>query len=420
MRRLTTHAAMLLLAACASAAPPPGGPVDRKPPRILSITPDSGARNVRAKSVVFQFDDVISDRISRGALDQYFLISPRDGSVRLAWHRHTIEIRPRHGFRPNTTYQITKLPGLTDLRGNIDTTRLSFIFSTGASIPAFSIPGRVFDWATERPAAGAIVEAISRPDSVVYITTADTSGSYNVGPFPAGRYTVRAYIDVNHNFAIDRGEKWDSTQVTLTTSRPYVELDAIERDTLPPRLASVAQRDTATIAVTFDRAVDPSMRVLSANFRIVGPDSVAIPVLRARSQAQIRAAEDSLQRVKADSVRRADSLRAAAAGRRPPAPPETGRVVAPPPRPRTPAPPVEFELDLASRPALQPGKTYRVTAIDMRSLSGRTATSVRLLPIPRPVPADSLRNRRDTTRTPALPPGTRPPAVRPPATRPPG
>lgn len=412
MRRLTILAA-LALAGCASAAPPPGGPVDKAPPKIVSITPDSGALNVRDKKVVFEFDDIISDRASRGQLDQYFLISPRDGATRVAWHRRTIEIRPTKGFRPNTAYQITKLPGLADIRGNVDTTRLSFIFSTGPRIPAFGIIGRVFDWAAEKPAAGAIVEAIARPDSVVYITSTDTGGSYNVGPFPAGTYTVRAYIDANHNFAIDRNEKWDSTQVRFTTNRPYVELDVIERDTLPPRISSVAQRDSSTITVTFDHPLDPASPITPAKFRITAPDSSFLTIVRARTQTQIRASEDSAARVLADSVRRADSVRAAAAGR-PPSPPEGGRVVAPPPRPKAPAPPIEVELELGSRVRLQPGRTYRVTAVDIRGLTGHVATSLRLLSIPR-LPVDTARARGDTTRRPVRPPVTRPPTGRPPS-----
>jgi Big-like domain-containing protein len=410
VRRLTTLAVSLALLGCASAAPPPGGPVDKAPPKILSITPDSNATNVRDKKVVFTFDDIISDRLSRGALDQYFLISPRDGAPRLAWHRRIIEIRPRNGFKPNVAYQITKLPGLADIRGNVDTTRLSFIFSTGGTIPAYSILGRVFDWATERPAAGAIVEAISRPDSTVYITAADTGGSYNVGPFPPGTYTVRAYLDVNHNFALDRNEKWDSTATRITTSRPYVELDVIEHDTLPPRISAVSQRDSVTIDVTFDRALDPTWSITPARFRIVAPDSSLLTIVSTRTQAQIRASEDSATRAVADSIRRADSVRAAAAGR-PPAPPQGGRVIAPPPRPQKPAPPSEVELKVAPRNRFQPGRTYRVTAVDARSLSGRTATSMRLLQIPRPV-VDTSRTRGDTSR--ARPPVTRPPPGRPP------
>ena len=39
--------AAALVAACASAGPPPGGPEDRLPPRVVRVTPDTNAVNVR-------------------------------------------------------------------------------------------------------------------------------------------------------------------------------------------------------------------------------------------------------------------------------------------------------------------------------------------------------------------------------------
>ena len=52
----------LSLAACASASPPPGGPPDSEPPRLVKITPDTGAVSVRPPKVVFRFDEVVSER----------------------------------------------------------------------------------------------------------------------------------------------------------------------------------------------------------------------------------------------------------------------------------------------------------------------------------------------------------------------
>ena len=43
LRLARLAAATLLLAACAQPAPPPGGPPDPDPPRLVGVTPDSGA-----------------------------------------------------------------------------------------------------------------------------------------------------------------------------------------------------------------------------------------------------------------------------------------------------------------------------------------------------------------------------------------
>ena len=120
---------LALLAGCASAGAPPGGPEDHQPPVIVTISPDSGATNVNPKVVQFRFDEVVSDRPSgKTELDQLFLISPSDGAPNVSWHRTRIDVRPRKGFRPNTAYNVTLLPGLADLRGNILREQRAIVF----------------------------------------------------------------------------------------------------------------------------------------------------------------------------------------------------------------------------------------------------------------------------------------------------
>ena len=406
MRHLTALACLAAAAmcgACASAAPPPGGPEDHTPPILIRIMPDSNSVNVRVKEVNLLFSDVITDRPARGELSQYFLISPRDGAPRVSWHRERISIRPPRGFKPNTAYMITKLPGLADLRGNPDSNTIRWVFSTGPRIPTLGALGRAFDWEAETPAQGAVVEAISRPDSTVYITKTDTSGGFTIGPFGPGRYTMLAFIDANNNMALDRGEKWDSIPQTISGTRPFVELLLIDRDTIPPRVQNVSVTDSTTLTVTFDRVIAPAMRLTPAQFSVVGSDSVPLRIASLFTAEQQRAARDSTNRAREDSTRRADSVRAVITGR----PPAGGRVEAPPLRPSIPGPPRQLEVRLVRTPPLVPGRTYRLTARDIRGLAGPPATSTRLFTVPRVVVDTSAAARRDTTR--ARPDTTRPP-----------
>src|SRR5262249_4599229 len=142
VRRLTALAVSAVAAfslACASAGAPPGGPDRHTPPEIVSISPDSGATKADVRSVEFKFDEVVSERPSGVGtnLDALFLISPRDGSPNVGWHRNRITVRPRNGFRANTAYRVTMLPGLADLRGNVRKTATTIAFATGATFPPF-------------------------------------------------------------------------------------------------------------------------------------------------------------------------------------------------------------------------------------------------------------------------------------------
>src|SRR5205085_12532371 len=164
---------------------PPGGPIDTAAPRVTRVTPESGSVSQRAGAVQFAFSKVVSDNPGRGQLDQYFLISPTDGAPRVNWHRDHIDVRPRHGFRPNTAYTVTLLPGLADVRGNQMKQATATVFSTGATFPRFGIVGTIFDRAAGRPAGAAIVEAIAPPANVVFITAADSLGPAALGPLPS-------------------------------------------------------------------------------------------------------------------------------------------------------------------------------------------------------------------------------------------
>ena len=394
MRRLTAMA-FAAVGACASAGAPPGGPERHTPPEIVSVSVDSGQTNVSIKSVEFKFDEVVSDRPAGAgtALDQIFLISPRNGAAVVSWHRTRVDVRPRKGFRPNTAYRITMLPGLVDLRGNARKDTRTVLFSTGPTFPPFGVIGVVFDWSAERPAIGAYIEAISHPDTnIVYITASDSLGQFDVGPLPAGEYTVRAIIDQNSNRTLDRNEKWDSTTVTITTTTPHIELDAIERDSMPPIMDNVAIVDSVTLRVTFDKAIQPGLLFEPASFTIQRADSSRLEIRSVQGAAAFdRAAQARI----ADSLKRADTTTV----RPPPVPvvtptlrtPGSPRPAPPPPKPRTPAPERAVIIALSPATPLVIGTRYSISAHGIKNLLGNARDSRRSFDRPKPAPPDSVK-----------------------------
>jgi hypothetical protein len=407
-------AASILVAACASAGPPPGGPEDHAPPQLLRVTPDTNAVNVAAKNVTFTFDETINDRGGGSSqLGDLFLISPRDGAPRVSWHRSRIDVRPRHGFRPNTAYTVTMLPGLADLRSNAMKSGATVTFSTGPSIPPLRLRGIVFDWVAEKPAANALVEATT-PDSVTYVAQADTGGRFIVGPLGPGTYVVRATIDQNRNRARDRGESWDSLVVTAPQT-DSLELLAAPRDTLPPRIESVAFVDSVTLRLTFDRLLDPAQRFVPDSFSVVGADSTAIRATAVRTPKEEAERQQELVGQAADSARRADSVagrpRAALPRGIPAATPDSTA-----PKPGRPAPFTSVSIVLA-RP-LKPATSYRARASSVRALSERSVSSDRLFNTPRatPIPTGADSTRRTAPGAPAQQPPA--PPTTPPASRP--
>lgn len=277
MRRLTLAA---LLCGCASQGAPPGGPVDVTAPKILSITPDTGQTGVKLGQVVFKFDEVVDEHPpGTTTLEDLFLISPRQGSPDVSWSRRELRVKPKVGWRANTTYTVTLLPGLADLRHNARNTSASTFFSTGPTLAHGRVSGVVIDFATAAPVRGAIVEARAANDSTfAWISTTDSAGAYVLGHMPSQQYSLKGYLDSNHNFALDPGEPWDSTSIALTDSGT-AQLLLFVRDSVAPSLDQISARDSVTLLVSFDRLADSVSATNPANYTVKAPDSTLLPVL---------------------------------------------------------------------------------------------------------------------------------------------
>jgi hypothetical protein len=414
---LLTVALAGAIGACAQTGAPPGGPPDKELPALLQVLPDSNAVNVRTPAVVLRFDEVISERsaptgggaggaAAAAGLAGLLLLSPSDGRDEVIWRREVLELRPRRGFRPNTAYRVTLLPGLTDLRGNRVGEPFSFVFATGPTIPTGRVRGVLFDWTTGRPAANARIELFLPGDTTFrWSTRSDTTGRFVLGELGAGTYEVRAWVDANNDRRISFREVSDTARVTLGDSAT-LELYAFVRDTLRPRLEAVELVDSTALRLKFERGLVADWDGQGAT--LVGADSVAIPLggpfiasTAYDSLARIRraAAADSARRAGADSARAdaaaADTAAAPARDVPVPAPLPVDTVRAPDDTLRALPPPVfrrrvpvqQWTAPLAG--PLAPG-TYRVRIVGPLGLNGRAVEAEREFRVrPPQAPRDS-------------------------------
>ena len=397
--------AVLASAACASPGMPPGGPEDHVPPKLVSVSPDTNATNAKARGVTFRFDEVVSERPgSVQSLDNLVILSPSDGAPRVRWRRSAIQVRPRHGFRPNTTYTVTLLPGIADLRGNTHTTPFTTVFSTGPELSRTTLRGVVFDWVTGKPAARAFVQGFQRSDTTfTWIAQADSAGRFELRSFPSGSYRIRAILDANNNRGLDPREAWDTIGVAVADSG-NVEIYAFVHDTIGPRIDRVAVTDSVTLDVAFDKPLDPTSPLTLAQFVLLAADSVPMPIAGMPNDSTIEAEREARAKARTDS---AAARAGAGPGARDSARSDSARAVAPSPgESRVPLPrPARGKAAIAadttplpksSRPSpisrtnlrlakpLAPSTTYRLRATDLRGLLGNARTSDKLFTTPKP------------------------------------
>src|SRR5882762_8701953 len=280
-----------LLLACASVGTPPGGPPDKEPPKIVQVKPESGAVVPNWKSsVVIQYDDVIDEMASSGGgsgavsgLAKQILLSPVQGPVKVDWHRSSISVKPKEGWK-RRVYRLEILPGILDLRRNRSDSSKTVLFSTGPEIGHARIGGIALKWIEQTVLLRALIEAVPLPDSVGYMTMADSGGQFNLTNLQPGRYIVYATADDNNDRRRGLREAYDSVLVTLDTSS-NVALFAFPHDTVPPRPRTATYVDSVAVRVEFSQALDPAKSLDTTHVHLLAlPDSTLVPIDRILTQ----------------------------------------------------------------------------------------------------------------------------------------
>ncbi len=423
--------------------PPPGAPPDFAAPVLLGTIPESLAVLPGYDTwVEFRFDEVIDEGgqpnfgFGTGALEQLVTVSPDSGVPRVRWRRNRILVQPNQGWRPDVVYRVELGAGVRDIaiRPNARDSAAVVTFTTGAPLPTHWLEGRTVDWMQHRFAPRTLIQALLLPDSLVYRTTTDSSGSFRFGPLPEGEYLVTALMDANSNRRQDGREAWDSVR-TAPESGNVGEIWMFPRDTMPPRIDQngVTRADSFGVSITLNQPVDPDLRLGPDAITVIAlPDSVPVPATSAMPAvshdsiyapidsarraiaAQIRAAEerDSIAAVRADSLGVSvdslavlDSLEAAAADTVPETPERPIQPQVEPAEPDTADRPLQDRPTIGTRlmirlsAPLLAGTRYNIEVRGVRALSGTVADTLRgvlVMPDPPKTAADSTEAATDS------------------------
>lgn len=377
-----------LLLACASVGAPPGGPPDKQPPKIVSVKPESGAvvPNFGGDAEI-QFDEVIDEMAAGGGagitgLAKQVMLSPVAGPVKVSWHRSRVTVKPKEGWK-RRVYRLEIMPGFTDLRRNRNDSAKTVLFSTGPEIGHARVGGIALKWIEQSVLVRALIEAVPLPDTVGYLTMADSGGQFNLTNLQPGHYIVYAMADENGDRRRGLREAYDSVEVTLDSST-NVALFTFPHDTVPPRPRAATSIDSLSVRVEFSQALDPAKPLDTTLVELLElPDSARVPIEQILTQRQF----DSLTTAAAAARQKADSAAAArdttkrpamvhdTAARpniHPPVPPGT------PVTPAAPPPPPARAGQRQATPSRTPAKSY----VD--------STLVRQLLAQRPIPSDKI------------------------------
>lgn len=294
--------AVLAPAACARQGAPRGGPEDLRAPVVIATDPlplsTLEGEAADRGTVVFRFDERISENPSQGTLDEAVLISPATGNVRVEQGRDGLEVRLGGGFRPGFVYRVTLLPVIADLFGNTMPEPFELVFSTGAPFTEDAVAGVVVDRITGLPVQQAslqLLPAAPTPDTVVHVARSGAEGLFFFRFLPRGQYRLVAFEDRDRDGVVDAMETQGTRNVFVQEGDTLiVELPVLAPDTTAAELVRVEVEDSATLRLVFTDFLDPA-EAGSAVIGLEAPEGRAAPSVESVLHPDVwQARQDSL------------------------------------------------------------------------------------------------------------------------------
>lgn len=168
-----------VLSGCAEMGPPPGGPPDTTHPYVLAASPDSMATGVDSTAVIAL---TFSERVDRQSAREWFFLNPYVPIKDVRWDGPTMRVSFNGPLPSGTTFQFFLGSGVRDRAGLPLAPRFSRLFSTGPTLDAGRVEGRVLrgrkrpgiPGATTPPAPGTAPPTGGAPGTIV-TTPAPTS-----------------------------------------------------------------------------------------------------------------------------------------------------------------------------------------------------------------------------------------------------
>ena len=279
-------ASCLMIAACATQVAPTGGPEDKLPPRVAGVLPaPKTANHPNELYVKLEFDEWINASVPRGAIT---ISPPIEKKLRYEVHGKTLEVYSRAELDTGTTYTVTFAGGIKDLRGNALAKPFQVVFSTGATIDSLTLSGRVMvpDSLVRKkayPSVGLYLMGPEREskrylekyrdtvtkvlDSLpmltkeepLYLTAADSIGSFTFTGLKAGLYRVIAFVDGNGNHKIEPSSEmagvWISDLTLTESTNDTLWIALADQDTSLLEMGTLSQPNANILEASFTRHV---------------------------------------------------------------------------------------------------------------------------------------------------------------------
>jgi len=200
---------LIIFMSCATPSAPTGGEGDRKPPRILSVSPEAGEINVSTQRRKIDF--TLSEYVDRNSFRQALSIEPLPvGGFDLDWWFKDVSVKFRQKLADSTTYVISLGKDLKDVSGNKISNPFKMAFSTGDKIDEGRISLKLFNFESGESKETGAVFLLPPGESVTstarYTAEPDTGGTVTFRYLKVGKYRPVFVEDLNRDRAWQENE----------------------------------------------------------------------------------------------------------------------------------------------------------------------------------------------------------------------
>ena len=217
----------LALQSCANrGSGPQGGPKDTEPPVLLSATPENGNTNFNAKSIILEFNELVS---VNNPLQNITFSPPQKNSPTVKGLGKKVSITFQDSLLPNTTYTIEIKKCIVDYTESNPFADYVYTFSTGDKVDSLQISGKVIDAETLAARKNYTVGIYSNLSDTAFTKTrfekiakTNENGEFTIYGVAEGTYNLFAIKDAGGvNFYQNKGTDIAFLDSTIT---PYAHL----------------------------------------------------------------------------------------------------------------------------------------------------------------------------------------------------
>jgi hypothetical protein len=281
---------LLLLIGCAQIESPGGGPEDRTAPRVLGMSPDSGAVGVRPETLSILF----SKKLDRRSLRDWITLSPALEIRSIGWTGERADVVFRDPPDTGRTYAVLLGAEVRDRRHNA-LGPWTAAFSTGARLETGQISGKIhggrlkpgfayvyaFAWSDSTPTSD---EGRTR---ALRVGQADKDGAFRLGYLPRG-----TALRICGLYDAARNRSFDADDDLWASSDHPVSIDDTTRMIADLEIYMVLPDEPGTIKGT---AIDSSCVGKGADLLLrLGKEADSLGARIGRPSPQTKSAADSI------------------------------------------------------------------------------------------------------------------------------